>query len=64
MNDCGTDGVRDDLHRCVNARTAEGAHLLFGLFLVAADLQVILQHSARREKGRVLLQTATSCLRL
>lgn len=48
--DGGKDGARDDLHRYTNGRTAEGAHLLFGLFLVAADLQVILQHSARRQR--------------
>lgn len=34
----------------MRGRTAEGAHLLFGLFLIAADLQVILQHSAQRQR--------------
>ncbi len=43
-------GVRNDLHKGVNGRTAEGAHLLFGLLLIAADLQVILQHSAQRQR--------------
>lgn len=33
-----------------HTRTAGGAHLLFGLLLIAADLQVILQHSARRQR--------------
>lgn len=30
--------------------TAGGAHLLFTLLLIAADLQVILQHSAQRQR--------------
>lgn len=34
----------------MSGRTAEGAHLLFGLFLIAADLQVILQHAAQRQR--------------
>ena len=33
----------------MNERTAEGAHLLFSLFLIAADLQVILQHPVQRQ---------------
>lgn len=42
-------------HMCIyrtgmRGGTAEGAHLLLGLFLVAADLQVVLQHSAEKQK--------------
>lgn len=54
LNEWRTDGdkagARDDLHRWTNGRTAEGAHLLFGIFLIAADLQVILQHSVQRQR--------------
>lgn len=51
----------------IRGRTAEGAHLLFGLFLVAADLQVILQHSAQRHRdtcycGRDLLSACISSI--
>ena len=58
MNEWGDrGGAKEDL------LTAEGAHLLFGLFLVAADLQVILQHSARRKKKRTrVIAAKTSCL--
>jgi len=35
---------------CRSEQTAEEAHLLFSLFLIAADLQVILQHPAHRQR--------------
>lgn len=40
------------MHSSMNKPTVEGAHLLFGLLLITADLQVILQHSAQRESER------------
>lgn len=49
----------------MNRWTAEGAHLLFGLFLVAADLQVILQHSAQRQRDMCYCsRDPSACLHL
>lgn len=51
MEGWGTDGGKAGARgRWMNGRSADGAHLLFGLLLVAADLQVILQHPAQRQR--------------
>lgn len=50
----------------MNGWTAEGAHLLFGLFLIAADLQVILQHSVQRQRytSYFSIDLPSACIRL